>query len=131
MLDIVKNSPNGNGAVNGRGLRHRRLWPGERIALAADVATKQRLFEPSLGQVAHLFGVPIVQLRAELKARAAHQQHLEERDHTEAEQVNAIVTAWNNASFSAREVAVPMMGIDAIWQALTGYVPDPTDDLTA
>jgi hypothetical protein len=69
MLDIVKNSSNGNGAISGRGLAHRKLWPGERIALAADVATKQRSFEPSLGQLADIFDVSATRLRDELKAR--------------------------------------------------------------
>jgi hypothetical protein len=73
MIDIVKNCSNGNGAINGRGLAHRKLWPGERIALAADVATKQRPFDPSLGQLSTLFGVSATQLRAELKWRAKQQ----------------------------------------------------------
>jgi hypothetical protein len=75
MLDIIKSSPNGNGAINGRGLAHRKLWPGERVALAADVATKQRAYDPSLGQLADIFGVSVTQLRAELKAREANQRY--------------------------------------------------------
>src|SRR6516225_3774808 len=59
------------GSVNGRGLAHRKLSYSERVALAADVATRVRRFEPSLGQLSSLFHVNVAAVRAEIKARAA------------------------------------------------------------
>jgi hypothetical protein len=143
MLDILRSSPSCNGLepVCGRGLARRKLWPGECIALAADVATKQRAFEPSLGQVANLFGVTTSQIRAELKARAAAAQQdwlwLEAEDaeinaqlridqQTEAEKANEdadhLIAAWNAISPSAREAAFRVIGPAAVWDVLATIV---------
>jgi hypothetical protein len=141
MLDIVKSSPNGNGAINGRGLARnkRRLWIGERIRLAADVASRRRSFDPSLGQLSSLFDVSVVDLRAELKAREARQRLLAERDErerqaaerwaaiqAEAEAVNvgadAIVAAWNTATPEAREAAVRTIGVANVWEIVAKVV---------
>jgi hypothetical protein len=62
-------SPTVNDSVRGRGLRHRKLTPQERIALAADVAMGKRPFEPSLAQSCSLLNVSIAAVRAEIKAR--------------------------------------------------------------
>jgi hypothetical protein len=43
----------------------------ERVSLAADVATGQKQFVPSLSHLALLFHVNVAALRAELKARNA------------------------------------------------------------
>jgi len=65
---------NGNGGavngsvISGRGLRHR---PSEQlISLAADVASGEKQFDPSLGQICNAFGIRPAELRAELKERA-------------------------------------------------------------
>jgi hypothetical protein len=74
MLDIVKLSHNGNGSgqtVSGRGLARRKLTAEQWLDLAADVACGQRPFAPSLAQIAALFRVSILELREELKQRAA------------------------------------------------------------
>jgi hypothetical protein len=141
MLDIIKSSPNGNGAINGRGLAHRKLWPGERVALAADVATKQRAYDPSLGQLADIFGVSVTQLRAELKAREANQRYEAELEtmqaaerraaeqhaaQLEAEAVNTLATdfvaAWDAATPEAREAAVRVIGVAAVWDVIATIV---------
>jgi hypothetical protein len=139
MLDIVKNSTNGNGAaINGRGVAHLK-WRGQRVALAADVATGRRQFAPSLSQLSSLFDVSTADLRAELKAREARQRQLAERNErerqaaeqlaaeqlaavqAEAEEANRLVTeivaAWNAASAEAREAAVV-----TVWDAIARVV---------
>ena len=60
-----------NGSViNGRGLRHRRLPREQLIGLAAEVASGEKQFEPSLGQLCDAFDIRPAELRAELKERA-------------------------------------------------------------
>jgi hypothetical protein len=54
-LLIQKSSPV-NGSVSGRGFAHRKLSLEQSVGLAADVATGQRRFEPSLAQLSSLFG---------------------------------------------------------------------------
>jgi len=142
MLDIIKSSQNGSGtAINGRGLAHRRLWPGERIGLAADVAAKQRAFEPSFAQVADLFGVSLAQLRGELKARQANQRRRAELEATqaaeqqaaerltaqlEAEAVNTsateIVAVWDAATPEAWEAAVRTIGVAHVREVVARVV---------
>jgi hypothetical protein len=67
----VKKLCNGNGSetIRGRGLAHRKWTLAERIGYAADVATRVRRFDPSLGQISSLFHVNVAALRAEIKAR--------------------------------------------------------------
>jgi len=142
MLDILSVSPSYNGQepVRGRGLARRKLTLEELIGLAADVAARQRAFEPSLGQVADLFGVTTSQIRAELKARAEAAQYLrwlEAEDaeisaqlrvdqQTEAEKANEdadhLIAAWNAISPSAREAAFRVIGPAAVWDVLATIV---------
>jgi hypothetical protein len=66
---------NGNGAgngvesISGRGLAHRKMTVAERVALATDVATKQKQVELSRGQICSVFHVTHAAIRAEIKAR--------------------------------------------------------------
>ena len=62
---------NGDRPVNGRGLGHLKLTENELVRLAADIATGQRPFQPSLTQTSTLTGVPVAAIRAEIKARQA------------------------------------------------------------
>ena len=130
MLDIVRksSSSDGNGtAVSGRGLARRQLTVAERVRMAADLATGQRDFVPSLTQIAGMTGVTTWQLRAELKARAqleawrrAAEQRLHVRAEAEAanEGADAIASAWISASPEAREAFVRVIGPAQIWDTL-------------
>src|SRR5262245_50839808 len=62
---------NGNGSVNGRGLKHLKASQQERVGLAADVVTGEKHVDLSYGQLCSVFDVPPVALRNELKRRAA------------------------------------------------------------
>jgi hypothetical protein len=57
--------------LNGRGIRQRKLSREQAVALAADLATGEKPFKPSLAQACSTVGVPIAAVRAEIKARAA------------------------------------------------------------
>jgi hypothetical protein len=117
MLDIANTTPVGNGVLRGRGLQRRRLPLTQRIALAADVATGRTQFEHSHAQLAALFGITAPQLRAELRCRDVNAA-----DRAEAEAVNAIVAAWSDASPQAREIAVNIVGVAAVWDAIAAVV---------
>jgi len=69
QFHLDSGTPVVNGVVNGRGVK--RLTRQGRIARAADVATRVKRLEPSLGQICTAFDISPVALRRELKARAA------------------------------------------------------------
>jgi hypothetical protein len=64
-------SVNGSKPVGGRGIKRRKLSLDEQIKLAADLATGERPFMPSVAQACMLVDVPQRAVAAELKARAA------------------------------------------------------------
>jgi hypothetical protein len=133
MLDIVKvtNNHNGNGAVNGRGARRRKLTDRQRIVLATDVALGLVPLQPSIKTSAAAIGVSPADIRAELKARTVREakQWAAEarwRSQEEAEAVNAeadsIVSAWRLSSPEAREAAFRTISAAAIWDVLARIV---------
>jgi hypothetical protein len=142
MQEIIRTSPacNGNGAgsVNGRGLGRRKLTPAQKISLAADLATGQQSLAPSLCQVSALTGVPLWRLSQELKARTrqevaraqreTEQREAEQRLQAQAEaealnaEVTAIVMAWDSAAPEAREEAVRVIGVAAVWDTVARVV---------
>jgi hypothetical protein len=63
---------NGSVLVNGRGIRQRKLSREQAVALAADLATGEKPFRPSLTQACSAVNnVPVTAVRAEIKRRAA------------------------------------------------------------
>src|SRR5262249_37678566 len=60
-----------NSSVNGCGVKHLKLSSQERIALAADIATGVRPFEPSLTQTCVVLDIPVAAVRGEIKRRSA------------------------------------------------------------
>jgi hypothetical protein len=119
LSTVLSQASNGNGAaVNGRGLRHRKMTRGEALELAADIASG-RPFLPSLHHLADIFGVPIASLSKTVKARAAAQEVStapEEADYAPKEvdymelsiekvptELSALTQAWCTASPEERE----------------------------
>src|SRR5262245_21965837 len=128
MNVLIQKSSSVNGSLSGRGLAHRRLNPEQSVGLAADVATGQRRFEPSLAQLSSLFGVSITRLRRELKARAAAAQKQADKPkepEPELEIVNSIeglVREWNAATASDREWFARVVGVDALWDVIARII---------
>jgi hypothetical protein len=111
------NVVNGNGStphVSGRGLHRRRLSKIERIELAADLVSRERLLHPSITQASAMLGVASAAVSSELKARAAAR---------EAEKATSLlVEAWEAASALEREQAIRTIGVDVVWDALASIV---------
>jgi len=136
MLEIIKRHHNGNGAINGRGLAHRK-WRGQRLRLAADVATGERQLVPSFGQLSSLFDVSTADLRAELKAREAHQRQLAERDERKgqaAEQPAEAVSVATTNDATVETVEPPatttsVVSVVADMQALANRLLEISDQL--
>ena len=71
MLGILRSQSNGNSsAINGRGLRRRKLTLDQRIDLAADFVSGQRQLVPSFKHAAALLRTTPTQVRERLKWRA-------------------------------------------------------------
>jgi hypothetical protein len=104
--------------VNGRGLAHRRLTRKQRLRLAADLATRRRRLDPSLGQISLLLGVPAPAIRAEVKARTAQR----ENGQAKTADVLPLVHAWDNASEDERREAVLAIGPAQIWDVLAAVI---------
>src|SRR5215813_811838 len=133
MLDIVKSTPNGNGsaAINGRGLRRRKLTLDQRIDLAADIASGRRLLHPSIKSTAASLKITPAQVSERLKWRVqqeARRQEAERRLQVQegAERVNAeaeiLADAWRSTSAEAREAAVQMIGPGAVWDVIARVI---------
>src|SRR5215831_16032715 len=114
MLDIVKSIPNGNGsaAINGRGLRRRKLTLDQRIDLAADIASGRRLLHPSIKSTAASLKITPAQVSERLKARAQAERRWQEaearwRVQNEAEAINAeaeiLADTWRSITPESRE----------------------------
>jgi hypothetical protein len=125
MENLVVDLPlrNGNGAdtISGRGLARRKLTAGQRVSLAADLASGQLHFTPSFAQICAAVGVTVVQLRAELKRRnveIAEQEAEREADQCEAELVNSeadsLVALWKSSSVEAQAAAAQMLAFDLL-----------------
>jgi hypothetical protein len=131
---------NGNGsAVNGRGLRHRKMSRDEAVELAADIAAG-RPFVPSLHHLADIFGVPVGSLSKAVKARTAAQEAASSEEAEEAghyveippeldrlgrldqEKGWALVHAWYLASSEVREGFVREVGVDAVWDVIARLI---------
>jgi hypothetical protein len=135
----VKAHQNGNdsGAVNGRGLRHRKMSRNQALELAADIATG-RPFVPSLHHLADIFGVPVGSLSKAVKARAAAQEaevaseeadryvelplELDRLGRLDREKGWALVHAWYLASSEVRESFVREVGVDAVWDVIARLI---------
>jgi hypothetical protein len=107
----------GPAAVNGRGLARRRLSLNEQAKLAADLATGERPFMPSLAQACMLVDVPQKAVAAELRARAARRNGKPSKD-----PVAAMIEAWDAASQYERELAVRTIGVAAVWNVISRIV---------
>lgn len=92
-----------NDAVNGRGIKNQKLTPRERIALAADIATGRRPYEPSLAQACLLADAPVAAVRAEIKARSAANGY--------SEDVKRLVEAWNGLNYADRLDVIEAIGV--------------------
>jgi hypothetical protein len=118
----VTSPVNGNGGppvVNGRGLARRRLSLDEQVKLAADLATGERPFMPSMAQACMLVDVPQKAVAAELKARAARRN-----GHSPKDLAAAIIEAWDAASGyeHERELAVRTIGVAEVWDVISRVV---------
>jgi hypothetical protein len=112
------NSPNVNGSVNGRGLKHRKLTRQEAVSLAADLVSGQQQLKPSLEQVCDLLPVvTVAAVRAELKARAAANGNAPLSD-----EAAYFVAVWSALSSVDREAAVKAMGVAEVWDVLARVV---------
>jgi len=121
----------GNGsAVNGRGLRHRKMTPREAVELAADIASG-RPFVPARHHLADIFGVPMRSLSEAVKARAAAQEvPAEGPAKTPIEEVAvedvppdvSLVRAWHSATPHDREWFVRVVGVDAVWDVIARLI---------
>ena len=132
MLGILRSQSNGNSsAINGRGLRRRKLTLDQRIDLAADFVSGQRQLVPSFKHAAALLRTTPTQVRERLKWRAqreARWRGAERRLQVQegAEMVNAeaeiLADAWRSASAEAHEAAVQMIGPGAVWDAIARVI---------
>ena len=107
---------NGDRPVNGRGLGHLKLTENELVRLAADMATGQRPFQPSLAQTSTLTGVPAAAIRAEIKARAAQAKN------QEADNIQWLVESWECLSKEARQEAFRRIGPAEVWDVLSSII---------
>ena len=107
MNDLLNAPSHVNGGdqstINGRGLPHLKLSDDGLVRLAADMATGQRSFQPSLAQTSTLTGVPVAAIRAEIKARAAEAKNLE------ADEIQWVVETWERLSGEARQEVVRLI----------------------
>jgi hypothetical protein len=107
----------GNGAINGRGIKHRDLSHNELVELAADAVSGMSPVVPSLGQVPKIFeGVTPGEVSSELKRREAV------RKETEAEgALFEFATVWEEQSLSWRAEALKWFATESnlsdIWNA--------------
>ena len=132
MLGILRSQSNGNSsAINGRGLRRRKLTLDQRIDLAADFVSGQRQLVPSFKHAAALLRTTPTQVRERLKWRAQRETRrrgAERRLQVQegAEVVNAeaeiLADAWRSASAEAHEAAVQMIGPGAVWDAIARVI---------
>ena len=132
MLGILRSQSNGNSsAINGRGLRRRKLTLDQRIDLAADFVSGQRQLVPSFKHAAALLRTTPTQVRERLKWRAqreARWRGAERRLQVQegAEMVNAeaeiLADAWRSTSAEAHEAAVQMIGPGAVWDAIARVI---------
>ena len=124
MQLFIQNPPNVNpdaqAVVNGRGLARRRLSLDEQTKLAADLATGERPFMPSVAQACMLVGVPQRAVAAELKARAAARKR--QNGSPPKDLAAAIVGAWDAASEHERELAVRTIGVGEVWNVISGVI---------
>jgi hypothetical protein len=119
MNDLLTAIPSVNGGppvVNGRGLLHLKLTDEELVRLAADLATGQRPFQPSVAQTTLLTGVSATKIRAEIKARVA------QAENQEADEIQWVVESWECFSKEARQEVFRRIGPAEVWDALSSIV---------
>jgi hypothetical protein len=121
MLSILKSTTNGNGhvdAMSGRRRAYMKLTRQQLISSAADVVCGRVPYVPSLKETSMLFGVPVAQIRDELKARSAASDDLEAA--RLAEQRAAEVARWDD------QIEAEMINVeaDALVAALRGAAPE-------
>jgi hypothetical protein len=105
-----------NGAIKGSGLKHRKLPREKAVSLAADVASGEKPFVPSTGQVCSIFGIDVAALRSELKRRTTA------NGNGSAEEVERFVELWAGFSQPEREQALQAIGVAAVWDVLANVV---------
>jgi hypothetical protein len=131
MLDILRSQSNGNSAINGRGLRRRKLTLDQRIDLAADFVSGQRQLVPSFKHAAALLRTTPTQVRERLKWRAQREARRQEAERRlqaqeEAEAVNAeaeiLADTWRSVAPESREVAIRLLGPAAVWDVIARVI---------
>jgi hypothetical protein len=98
LLNTTSHVNGGQPVINGRGLAHRKLTNDELDDLAADIATGQRPFIPSLKDISFLTGRPVAKIRQKIKARTAQAKN------QEADAIQAFVESWERLAVT-RETA--------------------------
>jgi hypothetical protein len=119
MNALLQNTAIHNGdqpTLNGRGLAHLKLTKDELIGLAADMATGQRPFQPSLAQTNALTGVPVAAIRQEIKARAAQARN------QEADEIQWVVESWERLSKEAQQEVFRVIGPAEVWDVLASVI---------
>jgi hypothetical protein len=119
MNALLQNTAIHNGdqpTLNGRGLAHLKLSEDELKHLAADLATGQRPFQPSLAQTSVLTGVPVAAIRAEIKARTAQANNQED------DEIQRAVGSWERLSEEARRELFRVIGPAEVWDVLADVI---------
>jgi hypothetical protein len=101
-MGYISTSGNGNGSINGRGIKRRDLTHHQLVELAADAVSGVHPVVPSLGQVPRIFeGVTQSEVSEEIKRREA------DRKNAEAERILfAFADLWAEQPFAWRAQAL-------------------------
>jgi hypothetical protein len=135
-------------SVNGKGVLHRKLAPGDRACLVADILDGIVEFKPSQGQLCTIFGVSPATVR-EMRVRygngsgsangngdaAANGNSASVPKAAPTEPVelpveliewekalSALVHAWHSAGSEVREAFVREVGVDAVWDVIARLI---------
>jgi hypothetical protein len=109
---------NGNGTINGRGIKHRDLTHHELVGLAADSVAGIHPVVPSLGQVPAIFpGVTPTEVSAELKRRETSRKEDKAQD-----ALHRFIRAWDASPLSWRVSAIESIGVSAVWDAVAATI---------
>jgi hypothetical protein len=117
MQHLLNGTTSVNGGlpvINGRGLSHLKMTDTERLQLAADLASGQVQFRPSLNQVADLTGVPGAEIRAELKRRSAQE--------TKVDEIDLVTEIFAGLPDEARQEVFRRIGPAKVWDTLATII---------
>jgi hypothetical protein len=107
MAAYISPNGNGNGSINGRGIKHRDLTHHQLVELAADAVSGVQPVVPSLSQASKIFqGVSQSEVSDELKRREVA------RKNAEAEKVLfEFANVWSEQSFRWRVEALKWIAL--------------------